>query len=705
MKNITLEMSLKPFKETNSEYIENVCRIFFTQWAPLLKKADTVSVMLWSADGSEILDYTGDKEQSFEWAYRIGDANKPEAPDANNWRTNSKKIYLHSANYLYIENPPTMTYAILADIIKTIKAVGRELTGGKKITVGATFDPGPEFAKSSFKYQRHNEICLGNDMGKATMVCCYGVLNGDTNKYAAYPHGIPDGTKFGTFLGKQSEIFLSDMGYDYIWLSNGLGFGRETWSALGALYDGENFNASTLDEIKDCVTEFWDLFTAECTFPIQVRGTNMSMGIDLSTDGVPLKTIYDSVDGILPPPNSPWAALNGNFGLELMGYMSRISYIPDKAFLLRYYIHDPWWMNSPWYDRYNSQPHDIYLPFAISRIDEDGKVNTPTNLNILTIDNALGDMPDSCVYEPLPHLMKAIKEMPDELSPIVWVYPFDEYSAADNEYMLKSMNDEDWYIANSITAGCPISSVTTTDIFKKQDKSIYKSSVIVTPVPYTDKFRDEIEKFIDNGGRVIFYGDKNRCSDICNCQYADDEVSILDALKKYGVSIVYEKHSNEKSPVIMCHRYNNAFIYSVFSPSTTVKTLMKFPYGAPILDGYNTVLENGYASYHFPKAEHRKCRFFVEQNDGVVSCYEIPPISCEYRRRIEINGLKNATVRFLAEQYCKDNIHAVLNPYPFSDEYTYEDEFESQYVEIDGITFFEAKNVTGKLVVSMPFKN
>ena len=146
MKNITLEMSLKPFKETNSEYIENVCRIFFTQWAPLLKKADTVSVMLWSADGSEILDYTGDKEQSFEWAYRIGDANKPEAPDANNWRTNSKKIYLHSANYLYIENPPTMTYAILADIIKTIKAVGTELTGGKKITVGATFDPGPEFA-------------------------------------------------------------------------------------------------------------------------------------------------------------------------------------------------------------------------------------------------------------------------------------------------------------------------------------------------------------------------------------------------------------------------------------------------------------------------------------------------------------------------------------------------------------------------------
>ena len=34
-----------------------------------------------------------------------------------------------------------------------------------------------------------------------------------------------------------------------------------------------------------------------------------------------------------------------------------------------------------------------------------------------------------------------------------------------------------------------------------------------------------------------------------------------------------------------------------------------------------------------------------------------------------------------------------------------ETEFESGYVEIDGIKFFEVKNVTGSLVLSMPFKN
>ena len=108
--------------------------------------------MLWAADGSEILDYNGDMDESFEWSYLIGDANKP---------LDSPHRSLYARSYLYMENPPIMTYNILRSIIKTIKRIGTELTGGKQINVGATFDPGPEFAKSSFKYERHNEICLG----------------------------------------------------------------------------------------------------------------------------------------------------------------------------------------------------------------------------------------------------------------------------------------------------------------------------------------------------------------------------------------------------------------------------------------------------------------------------------------------------------------------------------------------------------------
>ena len=52
-KQVTLEVSLKPFKQTTDEYINSVCQKIFRQWYPLLKDAETVSVMLWAADGKE----------------------------------------------------------------------------------------------------------------------------------------------------------------------------------------------------------------------------------------------------------------------------------------------------------------------------------------------------------------------------------------------------------------------------------------------------------------------------------------------------------------------------------------------------------------------------------------------------------------------------------------------------------------------------
>ena len=74
---VNIEMSLKPFKKTDDEYIRKVCRNMFEQWRPLLKNRETVSVMLWTADGSEILDYAGNMEDEFEWSCYIGTANNP----------------------------------------------------------------------------------------------------------------------------------------------------------------------------------------------------------------------------------------------------------------------------------------------------------------------------------------------------------------------------------------------------------------------------------------------------------------------------------------------------------------------------------------------------------------------------------------------------------------------------------------------------
>lgn len=67
LKKCNLEISLKPFKETSDQYMEQICRALFRQWMPLIDQSETVGIMYWAADGSEILDYKGDLTESFEW--------------------------------------------------------------------------------------------------------------------------------------------------------------------------------------------------------------------------------------------------------------------------------------------------------------------------------------------------------------------------------------------------------------------------------------------------------------------------------------------------------------------------------------------------------------------------------------------------------------------------------------------------------------
>jgi len=789
---ITLEMSLKPFKQTNDEYIEKVCRTVFEQWKPLVCDAKVVSILLWTADGSEILDYKARLEDEFEWCKFVGTANPPESLE---W--DPQGISLHAKGRLYIENPPVMTYGILKNIISTIKRAGKEILGEEKlIRVGETFDIGPEFAKSSFKYERHNEICKGFAMGSKCFIDSNGILKGDNYPYAGYPKGVPDGTPFGAFLGRQSNVFLKDMGFDYLWLSNGVGFSAEPWNSKGAVFDGKEFHINKLDEIRKQVLDFWNLFRAECpNYPVETRGTNFSVGIDYATDAVPLYDIYKANLNILPPPNSPWAALDGNFGLELMGHMSRIAEIPDNKYLFRYYIHDPWWINSPWYDRYEGQPHDIYLPMAVARIDENGKTQKPTNLNILSIDNSWGNLPKACVNEPVPHIQKAYKDAPDAPAPLTWVYPFREYTSADDEVTLREMFSNDWFICGAINNTFPLSAVVTTDNFIKTDKSIYSESILVSPVPISgSEYERVILHYAQNGGRVLFYGgvdragesfkklinvkitdgirgavkvqalefadfyedgkypdeinlkefisagklntvnadDKSDVKAVCNAggrvlatfggnfawyraplgseykegnshlvpddanKFMYGEVILRSVLARFGFEIKLKKPSADiQSPVVMINRSDNAYMFSAYTPSTTVELNLKMPQGAPLLMGYETVLKDGYASYRLPRAEHRECRIFVKQEESsVVSCKEITPVEYETRRRLEVTGLKNATVCFYPETYAIGNCQITLNApgvYYISDEF--EMEWKGNYCEI--------RNVTGMLTFAM----
>lgn len=652
-RSITLEMSLKPFKKTNDEYIKKVCAQVFEQWYPLIKNREIVSIMLWTADGSEILDYSGDLDDKFEWACYLGNANKELANDED-----YAGLILHEKKRLYMKNPPAMTYRILKKIVTTIKEEGKRVCPNAEIRVGETFDVGPEFAVSDFKYRRHTEVSTGEKMNhfEFGILDSTAILNGDDRKYAAYPNGIPDKTPFGTFLGKQCNVFLRDMGFDYIWLSNGVGFSSDPWNTLGKVFDGKKFYPEKLSVVKERVFEFWKLFREACPdFPIETRGTNNSVGIDYASDGVPLYDIYKGGLNITPPPNSPWAALNDDFGLELMGHMTRICELPGDEFLMRYYIHDPWWANTPWYDRYNGKPHDIYLPMAVSRIDEKGKVRNAELFHILSIDNSFGDMPDCCVNEPLPHILKAEKEAPDAIAPFVWIYPMREYTTASSEEMLAEMYFGDTFIQGAINAGFPLNCVVSTDNFLKHSFELYKNSILISPVQPNEKVANKLKEFVKNGGKVIYYSFHNKLNEIktLDCEKVDIEKGaegMLTAIAKYGYEIsIIKKHKNAKTPTITIHRNNNALMFSVYNRDTTTDVSLRFPLGAPILDCGETEVNEDIATYRFSRFENRECRVFVRQKKGVVSVRERCPVSGLHRRKIFIEGLEDATVCLFPE--------------------------------------------------------
>ena len=702
LKSVTLEMSLKPFRETGEEYIRWVCRDVFAQWKPLLKGRDQVSVMLWTADGSEILDYAGRMEEPFEWGYFLGTANLPLAGEGDR-----PDLSLHTKARHYMEDPPVMTYGILRDIVRILKEEGSSALPGVKIRVGETFDIGPEFALSSFKYTRHTEIISGAGVDRKGFIDSTARLHADDRVYAAYPDGIPEGEPFGLFLGRQADVFLRDMGFDYLWLSNGMGFSSEPWKMTGKIFDGERFYPEKLERVRGDVFEFWKYFRQGCPdYPLETRGTNNSVGIDYATDGVPLYDIYHGGFDILPPPNSPWAALNDNFGLELMGHMTRICDLPGGSFLFRFYIHDPWWVNSPWTERYDSAPHDIYLPMAISRLDEAGKVCTADHLNLLSIDNSYGEMPDLFVNEPLPHLLKAEEHVPDAPGPLVWVYPMHEYTTATREEVLAEMYFGDRFVCDSINDGLMLNSVVSTDSFLVHDLSIYKDCVLISPLPERPEVGEKLASFASSGGRVIFYGSAARkklapAGDGIEFLQVGGEALLRAALNRSGWQVKFTKKvSAAKVPTMTLHKHDNALFLSVYNTNTTTETMMKFPLGAPVLMGCETELRDGFATYHFARAEHRECRVFVEQKEGVIGARERTVVNDDYRRRFAITGLQDATLRYFPET---DAMGAAR----YSDYATGGDttpEYLSDWTWVAEGGYYEIRHVTGDLNFYTPKK-
>ncbi|MGQ9629502.1 MAG: hypothetical protein ACUVXI_04195 [bacterium] len=767
-KRIVLETTLKPFRELTEEAIRGVCAELFRQWNPLVRYADCSAVLLWVADGSEILTYRGRLDEEFEWCKYIGFSNTqyPHAYEGPGARD-------HRRAQLYAKNPPRMTYGWLKTIVSLLKEVGSEVTE-KPVSVGATFDPGPEFAHSPFKYELHREIFQrgleGRELGLQAVptICAYSELSADPEPYAGFPDGIPQGTPFGQFLGRQAQRFLADLGFDYIWFSNGFGFSHFAWSSLGESFDGRKFFPERARELAEKTIDFWRNFRRECPdFPVETRGTNFSTGMDLASDGVPLHAIYRGGFKVAPPPNSPWGVLDGDFGLEMVGFMTRIAHTPGDEFPFRYYTHDPWFQRSPWWDSYDREPYDIYCPLSVGRINGEGEVEHPSSVEFLSVDAADGSYKERCPMEVIPHILIAADHLPDAPGILTWVYPFREYH--DMTYGEPSRIDEvyfgDWYVRNAINNGFPLNTIVSSENFVASygnKPNMYSSTILFAPVPRSGSaVVGPLIDFVSNGGKALLYGPTryadSRVVELLNlsvadpiegeltieleasidrlesglypslinhrpltsgggitevlhegsdinttvcatvssggerriaalirslpewgggaigwvrgtnsfsteertrlpalddpAEYFDGSILLRFILGRLGYEFAIEKDSPQtRTPLLFVSRANNGFFFTGYTPVTTVKSHFRFPFGAPLLIGWETRLKEGFSTYSFGRTYHEECRVFVEQEaETTISCTEYPSRSTSIRRRLKLSGLDGATLRFFRE--------------------------------------------------------
>jgi len=513
LKRATLEMSLKPFKSLEPDYIENICAEALEQWKPLLAMSKSASLLLWISDGSEILTWDGKEDTEFEWAKYIGFANEhcfSHIQDEENPRIAR----------LYTDNPVTMTYGDLKTIIAIFKRIA-EQRFGISLEVGAAFDAGPEFAYSDFKYKTHPEINRAELSGKYislksdyTVVCTWSKLTEDCNSYAGYPSGIPEGTLFGQFLGRQCASYLPALGFDYIWFSNGFALSYFPWTYLGANYDGTTLPLADYSELSAKVMLFWDEFKRECPgYRIEIRGTNFGTAMDLAKDHVPMKELYDKGYIEYPAPNSPWGALNFDFGLEMTGYMSRIAELPGDTYPYRFYPNDPWFWQNPWQDLYDREPHDIYCPLAVARVNEQGELEGPGIVEILTIDTEKGELNAATSAEVISHINGALQHSPDHPGLMTWLYPFRELhdAAAQSNEHSGALLFHDWFVRCAINEGLPLNTVVGTDVFFAMDDTaqskLKETILLIAAFWLTEEKAEQIGAYVKAGGKVLLYGD------------------------------------------------------------------------------------------------------------------------------------------------------------------------------------------------------
>ena len=498
----TLEFGPKVLFRKDDAFLDGLFAELFRSYRQLLKHCEAVSLLFWLGDGTDILQYDGSPGQPVSWARWQGFAHPVGEP--------------RREPVLYTDHPVELC---VADIRRIVAAARRACAGvlGKPLSFILPFDPGSEFTEAPFRYERHPEILLRSESG-ATVRCIDAIsrLHADSARFAGYPGGIPEGTPFGEFLGRQARAYFADVGADALWFSNSFGFGRSPYASggTGQFFDGDKFMPDGNRAVRDEIVAFWEAFRRECPdVPVLCRGTDFTVGMNLVNHASAYRALYDGNRfGIVPPPNTPWPALNRNHGLALAGFLTQNAPFPGTSLPLRFYATDQWFCNNPWLDRWDRSPHDIYLTASLCKFAPDGGLCAFDRVQVMGVDGSWGEMPSEIADEVVPHLKRAAALRPDAPPPLVWVYPFDE---ADGMVFGDRPTPDipfggDLSIIGAFHHAFPLSGIVTTANLSAALRAAAPSlsgSIFVTPAPVPGSEAEGLLlRHLADGGSLLCYG-------------------------------------------------------------------------------------------------------------------------------------------------------------------------------------------------------
>jgi hypothetical protein len=144
-------------------------------------------------------------------------------------------------------------------------------------------------------------------------------------------------------------------------------------------------------------------------------------------------------------------------------------------------------------------------------------------------------------------------------------------------------------------------------------------------------------------------------------------VLLRDALAALGVHIgTIRRLPEQRPPVVAVSRHDGGLWLSGFMPDTTVGLQLATEDGVPVPVGCDVELGAGRGTFRFPIAWRHECRVLIEQQDGVVQCREGVSVAMGIARRLNLSGLKDATVRFLPEAGTEAKVTFQSDPkYPY----------------------------------------